>query len=87
MKEREKIWNEVESNIEWKINKYGMKEKRTLNERETQTQHVVESTGVFNNHQTCFLIFFPSKHGQTDSQTGAPVEVPPVLKNTYLINY
>ena len=25
---------------------------------QTQTQHVVERTGVFNNHQTYFLIFF-----------------------------
>ena len=47
---------------------------------ETETQHIVESTGVLNNHQTYFLIF-SSKHGQTDRQTGAPDEVPPVLKN------
>ena len=43
----------------------------------TQTQHVVESTGVFNNHQTYFWIFSSSN---TDRQTAPPVEVPPVLK-------
>ena len=45
----------------------------------TQTQHVVESTGVLNNHET-YLYFF-CKDRYTDTQTGTPVEVPPVLKN------
>jgi hypothetical protein len=64
------------------------------NIKRTQTQHVVKNTGVFNNHvpgvvpidvpgvvrwnhQTYFLIFCLE---QTDRHTGAPVEVPPVLK-------
>ena len=39
----------------------------------------VESTGVLNdNHQTYFLIFL----SRTNRHTGAPVEVPPVLKNS-----
>ena len=48
----------------------------TANDNKTQTQHVVESTGVLNNHETFFFFFF-----FLNWQTGSPVEVPPVLKN------
>ena len=41
----------------------------------TQPQHVVESTRVLNNHETYFVLFCKDRY--TDTQTGAPVEVPP----------
>ena len=50
----------------------------------TQTQHVVGSTGVLNNHETYFWFFWLE---QTDRHTGVPVEVPPVLNNNVTISF
>ena len=48
---------------------------KSTNGRKPDTTRV-ESTGVLNNHETFFLKII----SRTDRQTGAPVEVPPVLK-------
>ena len=55
-----------------------------------QRTHSAQTNSVNNNHQTYFLIFFLSDRQKTDRrqkdrQTGAPVEVPPILKKKITI--